>query len=338
MAYTFMTGFEVGTVPFPSWDILFGTNFNVDVVTSSGSKNPKSGTYMLRAQASGGWCRVDASGSEIYIGCWMNPGSGAYPYTSSGGGQGLGVVTADGYVVEVFAGDDNKLFAKVNGSQVASGNISLPDDWWHLQVRIKISDASGVIQARVDNVLDISYAGDTKPGSSSAIAYARLETTGTGFTALFDNFCVRTDDWTGMLEAHTMLPVSEDTIAWTPSTGTDNSALIDERPPVGTDYVEAEADALRDLYNTSANFDDQAGDRVIVAVVGWVRARKFAGNEKLHQVIKSNGDVNMPASHDLLTTWQYYTDLWENDPDTSLPWADDTAVNAADIGIESDIA
>src|SRR3989337_1306682 len=54
------------------------------------------------------------------------------------------------------------------GTLVATGSVAIQLNTWYLvEVRIKIADAGGVLEVKVDGTVDATFSGDTKPGADT---------------------------------------------------------------------------------------------------------------------------------------------------------------------------
>ena len=123
------------------------------------------------------------------------------------------------------------------------------------------------------------------------------------------------------------------TIQWTPSTGTDNSALIDE---VGG----ANDDTDYNSTGTSTNRDEIAcentsGSGTVGAVQGLIRIRKEgAETEQIKVGVKSSTTTSLSAAKAVAGTYDYVEgDLLELDPNTSSAWLSG-AVDSAQLVYE----
>ena len=129
-------------------------------------------------------------------------------------------------------------------------------------------------------------------------------------------------------------PTSDVTSDWTPSTGSDNFALVDETPLDESDYNEASVDAKVDLYefgNMSPEFTQ------FDFVMANVHAKKTDGSgTRLFVDIVSNSVKLQSGLHTLLTNGRYNKLYALVNPDGGGAWTLST-VNAAQAGFELDV-
>lgn len=134
--------------------------------------------------------------------------------------------------------------------------------WYFIELKGTIHDSTGSYELRVNNVTLLSGSGvDTRNGGTGNWTQAILgggSSSGTDFYV--DDFYVNdlggsfNNDFLGDVRVDTKYVTAEgNSSAWTPSTGTNNAALIDETSPNGdTDYVSASAASTKDTYTHGA--------------------------------------------------------------------------------------
>jgi hypothetical protein len=119
---------------------------------------------------------------------------------------------------------------------------------------------------------------------------------------------------------------------WTPRTGVDHFATVDETTVNGdTDYVASGTVGDLDLYEMS---DLGVTPDSIHAVQVTMCARKDdAATREVRSKVKSGATTANGAPHALTANYVYYRDIFETDPDTSMAWTSG-GVNATQIGPE----
>jgi hypothetical protein len=307
MAYLFGTGFELGSPEFlPAADRNY---LYSDVVTSP----VKNGTYAYEYY-------VNNSRNEFLK--FRNIGTPAECYAAFWCRQTTTTVNANSapLYAEFCLSDDNlvgirlqrvdqqhRWVAYVGSNAVAYGTFMNLDTWYHIQLRVKIADAGGVIQVKLDGNVDIDYSGDTKPGAGTTISYFTLcnetyKSNGAGY--FFDDLVIRDDDWPGEVRFDAALvPTGDSVVAWTPSAGGDNYALVDEVPPSEADYVYSETDGQQDLY-TLANWD--GAGKTPQFVQQWLRALKDpADSQQVKMLAKLGANLDTSSAFELLTSAEY---------------------------------
>jgi hypothetical protein len=325
MAYTtplYGTGYEMGAVPQITINKSLATiNSNVTYV--------KTGTYSLRLQGDtyvNAWVKtpVPVTTSTLYVSCQIHTG-GNYP--------SLGVILDSGEVVEIRKSPTNYTWdLYVGGSLVEAGSIvTLDSQFQQLQVYFNI-DNSGQVTTKIDGVEDIDYSGDVQPGVGNTIAYVQQFQRLGFIISYWDDFSFGLGDWGGDIRFDALVPNGDYSVQWTPSTGVNNYALVDERPPSTVDYVSTGSPGLEDLYDLA---DWSGTAKTPQFVMAWAYAKKdVAGDIQLQLFVDSNGNESSGGSLDLSTSDVYYSHLAATDPDGSIAWLDN-AIDALKIGIRS---
>lgn len=321
------TGLETGSV-----EQILSTDRNQAYVIAGAAH---SGAYGLHLDSNYpstyGWARWAVSGgpADLYFSAWVYP-DGDYPlyiefYVDSGHYVGI---RHDGSYWDAY----------VNGSKVADGALNHTKLTWHLvELHVIISD-TGTIETRIDGVADLSYSGDTQPGATTAITYVRVYQYVTGIShyadSYLDDIVFGTGEWAGDVRFNAALVPSADTTDkdWTPSTGTDNYALVDEVPPSDTDYVSSETVGNLDLYELS-DWTPPGSDYDILFINDWMRANADTVGAEVRSVITSGSTTSNGDAESLTTTATYFLRMLTTDPNTSAAWTA-TAINDLQIGQE----
>jgi hypothetical protein len=117
---------------------------------------------------------------------------------------------------------------------------------------------------------------------------------------------------------------------WTPSTGVDHYATVDEATVNGdAGYIASGTVGDLDLYDVS---DLGVMPDSIQAVQVTLCARKDdAASREVRCKVKSGAATADGAAHALTASYVYYRDVFETDPDTSAAWTAG-GVNAVQIG------
>ena len=226
--------------------------------------------------------------------------------------------------------------------------------WYWIEFRVLVSDTVGQVELRVDGERWILVTNiDTKPGSVSTIDEISFNSnpeepiTSGGHGAIYRI----SDVWVvspagGGNETGFLFPAVVDVlypsaevvgeIDFTPSTGTDNSALVDEtQQNYDTDYNEANVATNKDRLDTSLSVPESSFGRVnAVQVNAMVKDTLDLGTRTFRTVIFENLTEGVGPTQTLTESeYQAIFGLFEDNPDTSAAWlmAD---VEAAEIGYE----
>ena len=231
--------------------------------------------------------------------------------------------------------------------------------WKHIGMMAYMASSGGFVSLYVDGVQVAEWTGDTQlyrsgettPRTNITAVYAAGAgaawtgiTTGTWTNYVYvDDFYA--DYWTGESAPTDTPPVTRrflavfpnedgDSTQWTPLTGSDNYAMVDEAPPDDdTTYVKAASAGLVDLYGFAPV--TVPADYAVRAVIPTIYANKSdAGVASTLQIVSSDGATDeISAEKTLATAYGHVFERFTLDPDGDA-WTEGT-VNAAEFGIKS---
>jgi len=229
----------------------------------------------------------------------------------------------------------------VLATSVATFPISIFD---YYEVKFVVHNTTGSIEVRKNGTTILTTGatntrGGTANNSGATIAFLHQGgTVGSAGLDLDDVYICdgqgsANNDFLGDCRVDATFPNAEaSTIEFTPSTGTDNSALVDDNPSNDdTDYVSSSTPGDHDLYDFPA-IAPTAGSVFGVAV--HITARKDdAGVREIRDKIRQGGTTYDGTTVGISTSYDMYTEIHEEDPDTSAPWTI-AGVNSAEFGVE----
>lgn len=149
--------------------------------------------------------------------------------------------------------------------------------WWSWalwEVRM-LSAVSGVIQVKVNGNLLIDYSGNTTGGSNkwwavlwaaSGYTWAPYGIGENGHVWYLDNIVGGTGGWPGDIRADSIVPNSDVSVTgWTPSTGGNVYAVVDEIPVSVSDYAYA-YESSKSMELGHATWDDATGTKIPIGM------------------------------------------------------------------------
>jgi hypothetical protein len=309
MTLLFFDGFEGGTVIKPEWS----------TTPAIGTTTPRTGTYTMIGL--GATLTIPAS-DKVTVGFaqQMNTASLTH-YVKFLGDNGatthLTVILSNSSAVQLRLGTQT-------GTILATGTDIFPtSEWRHVQVQATIADSGGRCIVKVDGATWIDYTGDTKNGgTATTIDRVFVGGSASNSNSRFDDLWVcdgvdatatqgrPNNDFLGDLKVSVILPeAAGDSTQWTPSTGSNNWAVVDEPSANTSDYVSASTTGLRDLYalqNLPANSVAVYGVRM-----GLYVSKSDAGAASISSVIKDSlGTIATGAVYTLSTSWTGYNDVF----------------------------
>ena len=236
----------------------------------------------------------------------------------------------------VYNGNGTFTLSRAGSIPATSASVGITNNvWYYLELAYNIHDSTGSWEFRVNGTAFIGPTSslDTRNGGTSGVCdQINLSETAGGTQNIDDFYYATGSDFQGDCRVLTKLPSGEGALSdWTPSTGTDNAALVDETAPNGdTDYVSSSTANQRDTYL----YPDLGVTGTVKAVQVNMYARKDdAGTRQIAPVIRQGGSNFDGTAQNLSTTFAYYWQLYTQDPNSAAAW-NVAGVNSAEFGIK----
>jgi len=199
--------------------------------------------------------------------------------------------------------------------------------WYYFE--IVVDKASGLVQVWVNNGKDIEA---TLPTSAQFLT--QYETTWTNSATdfkcvddltLVDATAGRYTDRVGPISILTRLPTSDVDREWTPSTGNEHYALVDNQPPKEEEYIQSNTSGATDTFLSSTGLPQGAQ---IIAVGITVRNKKSdIDARQLGMVVGAKGQTQKEVvDMNLSTTPKYSYAVFETAPNGAA-WSDESATS-----------
>lgn len=203
--------------------------------------------------------------------------------------------------------------------------------WYHLEGAAYIN-ASGTIEVRVEGIPVIEYTGDTSGNNIAQIAICNDPTSSSVSTPFYfkdlvvwDGSGTENNDFLGSVLVVTLLPVSDVSLNWTPSTGSTGYEILDNIPPNDGVYLTAPNPAPAAYVCDLSDLPEDVTS--VKAVMTIVRAAKTDGGDASLQNSVISGITDGAGLDRPITIAQtYWRDIFETDPSTLAPWTP-SAVN-----------
>lgn len=222
-----------------------------------------------------------------------------------------------------------------------SAAVISPAAFYYIEVKAKIHSSTGTIDVHVNGISVLSLSGVNTQNSGNATADSVGFGNGTGGLVDMDYddlyICDSTgsanNDFLGDIRIDATFPNAEgSTIEWTPSTGTDNSALVSDNPSNDdSNYDSSSTPGQIDFYDFP-NITPTSG--TVYGVVLQMTVRKDdAGSRTFRGKIFQGSTEYDGSTVGAGDTYGIFSEIHEEDPDTSSPWTI-SGVNAAQFGLE----
>jgi hypothetical protein len=210
----------------------------------------------------------------------------------------------------------------------------------YVELKATIDPTAGAYDLHVNGVSVLSATGvNTR---ASANSYANRIAVGSLFNLqpvldmddlyIFDGTGATNNNFAGDCRVECLFPTANDAVAWTPVGAAANwDCVNDPNPDNDATYVTSSTPGQVDTYVLS-DLVTTAGFVKCVQVVSYAR-KDDAGTRQIRNTIKPTGTRYNGTTVSLNTGYQFQTDGWEVNPDTSATWTI-AEVNALKAGVE----
>lgn len=327
-----MSGFEAG---------------HIEVLdTSSGgaisAAQARTGTYSLYLGATSYYVRsaLPAAIAEVYF---------RFGFRSDlhGGGR-LFYLYDSGAAVQFYLGllrETQMLEARrgtYSGTLLGRGGEIHQNRWHCIEVRLKVDNAAGVVQVKVDGTQVINFAGNTQATANANVQSfqfgvwnATIHGTFIDDIAFNDVAGGVNDTWIGRGGIQGIFPegVGNSTdLGLFPNGGEANWEDVDEKPPDDDiSYVFDDAIDEHDSYET----EDLPATGTIAAVQWLARAKAdLVGNPEIARVLRIGGADYQGADIGIDASYDYYPEILDKDPDAGPGAWTVAAINGMEVGVK----
>jgi hypothetical protein len=238
--------------------------------------------------------------------------------------------TGDTAILQLNEGSTNHVDARMtssgtlkitrNGTQLGStSSYVVPlNQEIYIELKAFVNDSTGTAELRVNGTAVVGplTSQDTRNGGTPIIDRCIVLGGSVNLSATVDvDDWYEADDFLGDMRVAYLVPTAEGTtIQLTPSSGTDNSALVDETDPDGdTTYVEHATDGNKDTY-VMANLPSTATTVHGVLLLAYAR-KDDAGAKSIALVARESGGTEADSADKALnTSYDYYEDMRTTKP------------------------
>lgn len=223
------------------------------------------------------------------------------------------------------------------------------DVWYYIEVKVTLHDTTGAVVVKVDDVEVLNLSAiDTKNGGTDAVFdTVRLERDAVGSTIVrFDDFYLcneqgtSNNDFLGESKIYTLTPAASGN--YSQLTGSDGNSVnnyqqVDEIPPNTSDYNGSATNGQKDTYDfrlSGSEFTTVATTGSVAGIqLGSYAAKDDVSAKSFRHVHYINSTDYTESDHGLATSYTYYYDLIEQNPDTATAWTR-SDIDGAEWGFE----
>ncbi len=233
-----------------------------------------------------------------------------------------------------------------NGTDIVTSTLPVltANAYNHIEAKLTVGDGTGAFEVRVDGIEVAGMTVSSQSFGTTDISQISFRRPATGASVIvppqinlkdfvvWDTNGSENNDFIGSCGVY-YLPVTADvTIPWSLSSGSDAFDLLNDSPPVDTDFIEADntlPDAAR------FEFEDVPVDVVSVkALITVHRSRKTDGGEaQVQTALESETDLDNGTDRPITSAFTYWPDVSEVSPDTGVAWTP-TEANEATVQID----
>lgn len=216
--------------------------------------------------------------------------------------------------------------------------------WYHYEVKFtKVTAATCDFEVRVEGITVLSGEGVAVPvpddPAQVCASRANISINHNVFIkdlVIWNGEGTYNNDFLGTVLVTSLLPVSDISLNWTPSSGSTGYTILDNIPPSNSQFLSAGFDPVPPAY--VGELSDLPIDATSVkGLITFVRAAKSDGGDgSLQNGLISDPDgtpaTALGADRPITVAQTYWRDVFETDPKTGAPWIP-AAVNETQIRI-----
>jgi hypothetical protein len=256
----------------------------------------------------------------------------------------IGVRDVGTQQVDVRVNASGNLTVTKNGTVIGTSTSSMIslNVWYYLELKVTIHNTTGAYEVRLNGVTvpGLSATGvDTRNTANNSANEIFMSTAG-GITYTYDDLYVcdgtgsTNNDFLGDVRVDTILPTADGSSTdFTPSTGTDNYAMVDDATP-DSDSTYIASGTLNDLdLYTFADLQSLTGS--VFGIQSVIFGRKDdAGTRSVAPAIKTGVTTAVGADFTLAASYSYNLQIFETNPaNGSAAWTI-SDVNNSEFGVK----
>lgn len=335
MALIYMTGFETGSVE--DWAIWWLGALSVETTY------PRSGSYSAGyGQTQSGGKTLPVYLSEVYFqfANYFIPYDGTNNYTNMYFRNGSNAIMT--FAVTVL-GTLNCWLGSYGTWLTATTTRQNHDEWRVYEIHLKIHPTDGIVEIKVDGILEAAHYGNTKFSTYDTFNQFGFPGKNTGYVSSFIDDIVVNDptgstnnSWPGGMKIARLSPIGDGALKqWTPTpAGLTHYTTIDERPPSAADYLSTNTTWMIDTFtHPSMPADTLTSGRFILQNDIWVKRSGVSDSVSIVPAVRIDATNYFKSPTSLPTTHTIVSGAWETNP-AGTTW-DITTINNLEFGFQS---
>lgn len=245
-----------------------------------------------------------------------------------------GIRTNSDGSLSYVAGND-VLSGAATATSTATG-LMVNGGTYTVEIRIKLDDSVGVCQVKVNGVMVLDFAGDTKPTTDTTINFAgcmgAYNSTNKTYWVVMNNTDGSEDNtWPGLLKFATALPNADGSATgWTASAG-NRYTCVNENPQNGdSNYISSSSNGQRSSFAFAAH--GLPANASIKAYINRLTMRKDTAGQVTPFLRISSANYDASSALDLGVSYKSYHHRVTKNPATTNPWQ---LTDAPELGVLS---
>lgn len=236
------------------------------------------------------------------------------------------------------------IYTSTGTLQVSGTKILNINTWYVIELHVKIHDSTGVIEFKVDGVLQPSFAGDTKPGAATTVDNLIFQKTGATSTTIYLDDLALNDtaggadnSWCGDGHLYALTPNADgdsSQLLGSDGNSVNNYLLVDEIPSNSdTDYVESATATQKDLYGLT-DLPALPSGSTVSRVLVESRAREIvASGDSIYLGVKQGSTEGWSSAIPVGASYARQTGEFLVNPATGIAWTE-SEINSMQAGVK----
>lgn len=220
--------------------------------------------------------------------------------------------------------------------------------WYYIEIKVTINDTTGIVTVKINGATALSLTGqDTKQSANATANIIHIGQNGLGGASAANStsliyaedlyICDATgssnNDFLGECKVECLFPDGNGAnTSWTPSTGVNHAALVDENPATDdTDYVSSSTAGHKDTF-TFGNMATASGTVKGIQITATAR-KDDVGTRTIAPIIRQSATDYIGTNQNLSTTYTMYLQTYDVNPATAAAFTI-SEVNADEFGLQ----
>jgi hypothetical protein len=209
-----------------------------------------------------------------------------------------------------------------------------------LEIEAFVADSGGFVRVYRDGTLIVEFDGDTRnQAGTDLVEMIRFfgnngggTSDGPNIVSIDDIYLINSATRLGQCRISTLLPEADTADAdWTPNSGSTHFNRVNNDDG-DTTYIVSDTATDLDMFDAQ---DLPFTPQTVHAVqISWRARKDDAATREVRARIRSEAATANGATRNLTSSYLYYHDVFEEDPDAAGPWTG-AAVAAMEIGVET---